>query len=160
MDRQEFTARERQAVLEFVASIDLMLKNADNLNRVLGMVQYGKRDFKMLTTVANKLYEKILDQMTLTQLIALRKNMEGVVASVAVRKVADNTMTTNGRWLSFKVIEELTKGCHDKCLMCSGKGKEFYDCTLRKALNELPTDLQIIENETQKKGTCPYTMLM
>ena len=158
--RNEFTARERQALLEFIAGIDLFIQNADKLERILNMVKYGKRDYKMLTTVSSKLYEKILENMDVEQLLALRKNMQGVKASVRVPKFVDDSETTTGRWLSFKTIAELTKGCHEKCLMCSGTGKEFYDCTLRKALNDLPTDLQIIENETMKKGTCPYTMLM
>lgn len=158
--RNEFTARERQALLEFIAGIDLFVQNAEKMERILNMVKYGKRDYKMLTSVSTKLYEKILECMDVEQLVALRKNMQGVKASVRVPKIVDDSATTTGRWLSFKTIEELTKGCHEKCLMCSGTGKEFYDCTLRKALNDLPTDLQILENETQQKGKCPYTMLM
>lgn len=160
MDRINFTPREREALLEMLAAFDLMLRNADKLDRILSMVKYGKRDAKMLVSVSQNLYDKILEVMTLEQLIAFRKNMKGLGVSVRVRQIADDRNKTNGRWLSFGVMGELVKGCHEKCLTCSGQGKEYYDCTLRKALNELPTDLQIIENETGKKGTCPYAYLM
>ena len=157
-NRIEFTAREREAFLEFIGAFDLMKRNFPKLERVLGNVKYGKRDSKMVASVLTKLYEELLDLMTYEQLVALRKNMEKVSTTVRVTKMLDDG--GNGRWLSFKVIMELVKGCHDKCLMCSGTGKEFYDCTLRKALNELPTDLQILESKTRQKGKCPYTMLM
>lgn len=157
-ERIEFSARERQALLEFAGCIDLMVSNAENLDRVLDNVEYGKRDHKMVIAVIKKLFSSMLDVMDTEQLVAFRKNMKGLGVSIGVKNITDDNGTLTGRWLSFKVIEELAKGCHDKCLMCSGTGKEFYDCTLRKALNELPTELHILESETQKKGKCPYSI--
>lgn len=156
-DRIEYTSREREALIKLVGSIELLVRIGDDLARPIGMIKYGKRDFKMLHTVSAKLFDELLRVMDQKQLLKLRKNLAGLTVRTGIRNVTDPS-DQEGRWISYEVMSELVSGCKDKCLTCSGMGKEYYDCKLRKAFDELPTGLHNIESDA--KGRCPYTMLM
>lgn len=156
-DRIEYTSREREALIKMVGSIELLVRIGDDLTRPIDMIQYGKRDLKMLRTVSAKLYESLLRVMDANQLLKLRKNLAGLTVRTGVKSVADPS-DEEGRWISYETMAELVSGCKDHCLTCSGMGKEYYNCKLRKAFDDLPTGLHNVESDA--KGRCPYTMLM
>ena len=156
-DRIQYTSKEREALIKLVGSIELLTRIGDDLARPISMIKYGQRDFKMLHTVSTKLFDELLQVMDKNQLLKLRKNLAGLTVRTGIRNVADPS-DAEGRWISYETMSELVSGCKDRCLTCSGMGKEYYDCKLRKAFDDLPTGLHNIESES--KGRCPYTMLM
>lgn len=117
------------------------------------LVPYGARDLGRLISGMDRLLEQLLGTVPDNQRQTISRNVNSASYTIGVRRPggAPRNMDDYGVWISLRTLNEILEGLHDHCLMCSMDPAQQRACTLRKALEELPSDIPDKAN-----GGCRY----
>lgn len=142
MAEKRLYSGERDAMNELAVIVKLVPEITEELGERIGMVKYGKRNLGMLKYTVNALVEGIVKTIPSKQLEAVTRNLADSALTIGVRAVNKQGHNDEwGLWVSNDNMEVITNAAQSKCLTCDLKDGRERECPLRKALDEIGTDV-------------------
>lgn len=134
---------ERDAMNELAVIVKLIPAIAEELGDRISMVEYGKRNLGMLKYTVNALVEGLIKTIPSKQLEAVTRNLADSALTIGVRSVNKQGHNDEwGLWVSNTDMEVVTSAAQEMCLTCDLKDGRERDCPLRKALDNIGTDVK------------------
>lgn len=141
LPRKRMTGDEREALLRIMAAVDILHKQRDELAARVKLIPGGPRDYGLLASKAQKLYESILETVPDDQLMTLMRNIPHMAYTVGTKKFSRGDRDSEyGMWISFKALAPISEVLHEHCMLCTKDTQEQRQCPLAKALDTLPSD--------------------
>jgi hypothetical protein len=124
-----------------MAAVDILHKQRDELAARVKLIPGGPRDYGLLASKAQKLYESILETVPDDQLMTLMRNIPHMAYTVGTKKFSRGDRESEyGMWISFKALAPISEVLHEHCMLCTKDTQEQRQCPLAKALDTLPSD--------------------
>lgn len=152
LPQKRLTGSEREALVQINVALDVLMKARGELKARVNTIPGGNRDIGLVIAKLTKMLGYFAATVPKEQLKTYLNNLKMASITIGVMNPATSARDEDhyGMWLPYKTINELFKGCHDKCLMCTLDTEGQRRCALRKALDSIPNDL------AQNEGNCPY----
>lgn len=156
MEQKRMTATEREALMRLAIAEQILCREADDVQKRLGMIPGARRDMGLMKTLIEKLMRNIQETVPTEQLLSYQRSLADAsyVIGVRCRATDGNREKRNkeiGMWVSYEALNAILEGCHDHCMMCELDKVSQMKCKLKKALDSIPND-----KVDKVESGCPY----
>lgn len=152
--QSDINGREYAAIKQFWAAMDLLSMLEQSLGKRLSNIPGGIRDLRMMKTVSERLFQKMLWTIPQKRLMMMKTEMAHFELSIYMTGATRHDANEHDHLIiRTKALYELMRSaCNYECLACMKCGKEARRCSLYKALTDaLPYDADFKTDEM-----CPF----
>lgn len=151
MGRYPLSSNEYMGIRHLMAAIDALSKYDDALHDRLKLIKGGWRDYKMLHSVAYKLFQNLLHTIPYKKLKAMREEIRTSVCEVRVNAASVNR-DLNLTVVDVDALKDLANMAAEReCFMCSKSLHEGKKCPIYNAI----TACTLYVPDGDGKGACP-----
>lgn len=144
MDKRRLYSSEHDALLKLRVAENILrhTKEQGLLSERMKLIPYGARDLGNLISGVTRLLEKLLATVPDNQRKTISRNVNSASYTIGVKRPGGTRNVDDfGMWVSLRTLNQILEGLHDHCLMCSKDIGQQRACPLKKALDELPSDI-------------------
>lgn len=143
---------ERENILKFPIMMTLLRDANRELEKRAKAENNGLwRDMRMMQSASERIFERLLETLPTEQMVWIQKQLRGCTLTTGVKNVvAFNSDRQYGLWISYDDLCALLNGVHEKCMMCTLRGKGAKNCGIRKVLDLIGTNVH------HEIGECGY----
>ena len=144
MEKRRVYATEQDALLNLRVAENILrrIKQQNLLAERAKLVPYGARDLGNVIKGTERLLENLLATVPDNQRKTISRNVNSASYTIGVKRPGGTRNVDDfGMWISLRTLNQILEGLHDHCLMCSMDLGQQRACPLKKALDELPSDI-------------------
>ena len=132
----------------------LLRSEINNLKGRNALIPRGKWRLATAMSQMTRYIEDAYRTIPTEQLMTIKRSLQDTSYTVGVRCPATRDRNRDREYgvvVPIGALNAIFAACGEHCLMCMGNGEEQRRCKLRKALDEIPNDVQARDD-----GGCPY----
>ena len=144
MEKRRLYATEHDALIKLRVAENVLrhLRDQNQLGERAKLVPYGARDLGGAISGVERLLENLLETVPDNQRKTISRNVASASYTIGVKRPGGTRNVDDwGMWISLRSLNQLLEGLHDHCLMCDKDLSQQKACPLKKALDELPSDI-------------------
>jgi len=139
-----------------MAAVDILHKQRDELAARVKLIPGGPRDYGLLASKAQKLYESILETVPDDQLMTLMRNIPHMAYTVGTKKFSRGDRDSEyGMWISFKALAPISEVLHEHCIRDTGVKDYWWDGDAPQELEAEAPDLTDYYTRAQVDALLP-----
>lgn len=152
--QEDLNGREYATLKQFWAAMDLLGNLEYGLGKRLAKVPGGIRDLRMMVTVSERLFQKMLWSIPQSRLQKIQREMPHYELAIYMTGATVHDVNERDHCIvGTKALRELMKSaCSYECFTCMKCGKEARRCKLYKAL----TDALPYDTKFDTENICPF----
>lgn len=142
IERRRMVADERDALIELTVIKMLAIDACNKLDKRSRTIKRTRSRLGLIRWAAEWLVSIFMSSVPDEQIESMRRNLADSSFAIGTRKPVARDTTNWGLWVSFDDLETITEAGKEKCLTCDLRDGRERSCPLRKALDNLGSDIQ------------------